>query len=473
MIHAQPIRLHPENPHYLEYRGEPLVLVTSAEHYGAVINGAFDYERYLETLDSDGMNYTRIFTGAYVENAESTFGIARNTLGPESPELFISPWQRTDTPGANDGGNLFDLNRWNPSYFERLRSFVRQAEERDIIIEVTFFSSIYRESNWEVSPLHSKNNTNGLPAVPFRKVHTLENGGRLPYQLTYVRKIVTELNEFDNVFFELQNEPWSDQGEVRLFANPNNNGGRDGWWTKIAVATDASLAWQHQISRTIADTEAELPKRHLIAQNYANFKYPVPDVDSLVSIVNFHYAWPEAVALNYGHRRVISFDESGFTGDEDATYRKQAWRFMIAGGGIFNNLDYSFVAGFEDGTFDADSPGGGSPELRKQLRILSELLNKLDLPGYIPDRNLVISAPGFLTQSLVKPTKSGIVYLERVDRSDNESIVLAVEPGSYHVEWIDPVSGETIEATSAHTDSGALHLACPEIDEDAVLMFDG
>jgi DNA polymerase III epsilon subunit-like protein len=34
----EPIRLHPENPHYFLFRGKPTVLVTAAEHYGAVIN---------------------------------------------------------------------------------------------------------------------------------------------------------------------------------------------------------------------------------------------------------------------------------------------------------------------------------------------------------------------------------------------------------------------------------------------------
>lgn len=40
----QPIRMHPDNPHYFEYRGEPTVLITSAEHYGAVLNLDFDYK---------------------------------------------------------------------------------------------------------------------------------------------------------------------------------------------------------------------------------------------------------------------------------------------------------------------------------------------------------------------------------------------------------------------------------------------
>jgi hypothetical protein len=31
-----PLALHPDNPRYFLFRGEPTVLVTSGEHYGAV-----------------------------------------------------------------------------------------------------------------------------------------------------------------------------------------------------------------------------------------------------------------------------------------------------------------------------------------------------------------------------------------------------------------------------------------------------
>ena len=39
---AVPISLHPENPHYFLWRGRPTILITSAEHYGAVMNLDFD-----------------------------------------------------------------------------------------------------------------------------------------------------------------------------------------------------------------------------------------------------------------------------------------------------------------------------------------------------------------------------------------------------------------------------------------------
>ena len=78
-----PIQLHPENQHYFLYKGKPLSLISSAEHYGAVFNLGFDYRSYLETLSEDGMRYTRIFTKIYFEIERESFGFQNNTLAPE------------------------------------------------------------------------------------------------------------------------------------------------------------------------------------------------------------------------------------------------------------------------------------------------------------------------------------------------------------------------------------------------------
>ena len=66
---AEPLALHPDNPHYFLFRGKPTVLVTSGEHYGAVLNPDFDYVKYLDELNADGLNLTRTFSGVYCEAA--------------------------------------------------------------------------------------------------------------------------------------------------------------------------------------------------------------------------------------------------------------------------------------------------------------------------------------------------------------------------------------------------------------------
>src|SRR5437879_10589747 len=122
---GQPIALHSDNPHYFLFRGKPAILVTSGEHYGAVLNLDFDYRKYLAALAGDGLNLTRTFTGAYVEPV-GAFKIERNTLAP-SAGRFICPWARSDTPCYVNGGARFDLTRWDDAYFRRLKDFVAKA----------------------------------------------------------------------------------------------------------------------------------------------------------------------------------------------------------------------------------------------------------------------------------------------------------------------------------------------------------
>ena len=85
-------------------------MVTSGEHYGAVLNGKFDFRKYLDTLAADGLNHTRIFTGLYRE-VPGSFNIARNTLAPEATD-FVSPFVR-------DASGIYDLTAWNAAYFSR------------------------------------------------------------------------------------------------------------------------------------------------------------------------------------------------------------------------------------------------------------------------------------------------------------------------------------------------------------------
>ncbi|HEU0369943.1 MAG TPA: hypothetical protein VFR42_12065, partial [Candidatus Acidoferrum sp.] len=138
----EPIRLHPKNPHYFLFRGKPTVLITSGEHYGSVLNADFDYKKYLATLAADGMNFTRIFGGSYVEVPATSFGIKRNTLAPQ-PGRFLAPWMRSEVGGYAGGGNKFDLSRWNPEYFRRYQEFLAEAAKAGIVVEISLFSSTY------------------------------------------------------------------------------------------------------------------------------------------------------------------------------------------------------------------------------------------------------------------------------------------------------------------------------------------
>ncbi len=466
-----PVRLHPSNQRYLLYRGKPFLVVTSAEHYGAVLNPDFDFRRYLAALERDGMNYTRIFTGSYVE-IPGSFGIARNTLAPDGGR-FLPPWTRSDTPGYAGGGNKFDLDRWNPDYFGRLREFIDEAGRRGILVEVTFFSSHYREEHWKHSPFHPNNNVNSTTALAdYKLINTLDNGNILARQEAMVRRIVRELNEFDNVIYEMQNEPWADRSVMADVINPYlPEPQRDRWPNSVDLADAASLGWQKRVAAWIADEQATLPNKHLIAQNYCNFRHPVPleELLPVVSIINFHYAWPEAVWWNAGLNKVINYDESGFIGSSDDAYREQAWRFLLAGGGAFNNLDYSFTAGHEDGTdTEPNGPGGGSPALRRQLRILREFLEALPFTEMDPDFRTIRRAPGVVPTVLSAPGKAYALYLAGEGRA---SLLADLPEGSYRAEWIDPKNGQALKSGSFDHPGGIGTLRSPDYRTDVALRL--
>lgn len=182
------------------------MLITSAEHYGKVLNLDFDYVTY-NILAADSLNFTRIFTGAYVEPS-GAFRITKNTLAPD-PGRFICPWPRSETPGYANGGNKFDLTQWDEKYFDRLKNFIAEAEKRNIIVEVTLFCPFYDDTQWKVSPMNPVNNTSGGGPQDRTHVYTLDkSNGLLAVQENLVRKIIQELKDYNNFFYEICNEPY-------------------------------------------------------------------------------------------------------------------------------------------------------------------------------------------------------------------------------------------------------------------------
>jgi hypothetical protein len=488
---ADPIRLHPDNPRWFEWRGKAVALITSGEHYGAVLNPDFDFRRYLETMQHDGMNYTRLFAGTYVE-PPGAFGIERNTLAPARGR-FLAPWSRSERPGYAGGGNRFDLDRFSPEYLARLKEVITEASRRGIVVELTLFTSTYGESQWALHPFNPTNNIQSLAVSDWRKLHTLpanagaseretmpstpvESPDRLiparamVYQEKLVRWLVRELQDFDNLFFEIQNEPWSDNHTMGDYVNPYLTD-KHSFPNAVEVTTPDSVAWQRAIARVIVGEESRMRRHHLIAQNIANFRLPLNDGDlvSEAAIVHFHYAYPEALTWNRGLKRVIGCDETGFAGGADATYRWQAWNFVFSGGGLFNNLDYSFTVGREDGTDSANkAPGGGSPTLRRQLRVLSDFLHGFDLAALQPDADFVLRAPGVVTRTLSSPGKAYAVYVQGRGLTN---LSLNLSKGSWTVEWVSTEDGSVLKREAVSSEGKPIELMSPPFTDSVALKL--
>lgn len=441
------LQLHPDNPHYLLFRGKATALVGSGEHYGAVLNRDFDYVRYLDAVKADGFNQVRIFSGTYRE-VPGSFSIANNTLAP-SATGFVCPWARSDTPGETLGGNKFDLRRYDPAYFARLKDFIAEAGARGVVVEFVFFCVLYDEALWHACPMWAGNNMNGVGDFesgrvrPWPYPYTLEGNDLLPIQLDFVRKIAGELREFDNVYYEIINEPYK---------------------------TGPHLEWQHSVIGALVEAESSFPSRHLIAQNFGMKSVKISDPHPAVSIFNFHYSDAASALDNYHLNKVVAHDEDGSEGQTIAPYRKRAWAFMLSGGAIVSHLDYSFTVERPDGTspIGGETPGSGGVELRRQLRILKEFIESYNFLRLRPDSSLVVGGvpEGASAHALSDPAKAYAIFLNGGAQAELE---LAIPAGRYRAEWINTHTGaaETLRAFD-HT-GGAKFLASPPYSEDIAL----
>ncbi len=446
---AQPIRPHPDNPRYFLFQSKPTVLVTSGEHYGAVLNRDFDFVRYLDTLRADHLNLTRTFAGTYRE-VPGNFSIASNTLAPKAG-AYLSPWLQLDD-------SRFDLTRWNDRYFERLRRFVSAAAERGIIVELVLFCPFYEDSMWDVNPMKSSNNVNGAGVGSRNDALALKDQKLTDVQDAVTARIVEALRGFDNLYYEICNEPYF--------------GG-------------VTLEWQEHIARIISGHD-DPARRHMIAQNWANGSKVIDRPSPLVAVYNFHYSRPpDSVSLNRQLNRAIGNNETGFDGSADATYRVQGWDFLMAGGALYNNLDYSFTIGHEDGSFTppAATPGGGSPALRQQLGLLRDLFDHIPFLKMAP-ADVARAPEGMSARALADPGSVYAVYLHhgrtvkdakpryQVDGTRaSRTIELRLPAGAYAAEWRDTrapglLRTETLQATGEWQP-----VASPPYSEDIVLVL--
>jgi hypothetical protein len=449
------LALHPDNPHYFVFREKPVFLITSGEHYGAVLNKEFNYAVYLDELRARGFNLTRTFSGTYRE-IPGSFKIVENTLAPEK-ENFVCPWARSATPGGGDGGNKFDLKTFNQAYFERLKDFVAQAGKRGILVELVLFCTIYDDKLWAVNPMKLGNNLQNVGNVDRLEVYTLASKQLTEVQEALVRKIVGELKEFDNLYYEVCNEPYF--------------GG-------------ITQAWTDRMVEVIQDAEKDLPAKHLIAQNIANGAKKIDKPNPAVSIFNFHYATPpDAVKQNFDLNKVLADDETGFRGKGELPYRTEAWDFLLAGGAVYSNLDYSFTVKQPGGTaVVTTSPGGGGPELRRQLQVLKEFLGGFEFVKMRPNNAVLkggvlksVSLSGgdpaearVTARALVETGKAYAIYVHGGSQID---LAVDLPAGTYRVEWVNTRNGKVEKKDEVKPLGRDSILSSPNYAEDIALRI--
>jgi len=480
------LRIHPDNPKCFEFRGKPLVLLTATEHYGAVMNRPFRFERYLDDAAEKHMTLTRLFClFRELQHPVNPY----STCKPESPD-YVAPYPRTGAGKALDGQPKFDLDRWNPEFFDRLHRFLALAEQREIMVEVVLLSNTYEPRIWELNPLHARNNINDLPQIEWIDYTTLRHPAVFQRQAALVRKIVEETNRYDNTLFEVCNEP---------------GGGFPG--IAGAPSPDEVDQWQGTLAEVIRETEASCPKRHLIAGHEA-FVYDPWDhkidktfSDFFVDVVNIHplpgvtyvgatydmgafmskqlrlRALRDFCLASYSANKPLNLDEdnvaSQYKDREGWTiHRKRAWTALLSGA-HYDYIDFSIINYCETGTV-ASQAG-----IRSWMKHLATFMQSVDLVRARPLPGILCTQPPHTCESvLAVPGEDYAIYFADERELDDPSagnpirgdLVVDVRRGVYRAAAYSPTAGLYSPWLSL-PEASVLRVIVPEFRDDIVIRL--
>ncbi|MBS1918156.1 MAG: cellulase family glycosylhydrolase [Bacteroidetes bacterium] len=463
-----------------------MFFLTATEHYGSVMNRPFRYERYLADAAAKGIAYTRLFLlFRELQSATNPY----STCKPESPD-YISPFQRTGPGKALDGELKYDLDKWNPEFFSRLQKFLDLASYYGIVVELTLLSNTYEPDVWALNPVNADNNINGMEKIEWPGYITMRNPKIFDLQKKYVRKIIEFTKRYDNVIYEVCNEPGGNlQGNNKNAQPPEVN------------------QWLMQIADVISDAEKDMPNKHLVVgeeayndspwqqtsdSSFRGLKFDVVNIHPLPN-TTYHgksYDMGEFMSkqlklktirdyclATYNEAKPLNFDEDNVASEykdyEGWTIdRKRAWVTLFSGA-HYDLIDFSIINYSETGTDSSQK------YLRSWFKNLSAYMHSVDIVKAKPIAGWLKEKPGNLLEiAFVVPGKDYNIYLaderELTDKDAGKvirgDIRFDLPEGKYEIRFYSPETGLYSPGIKI---SGAKNLQCslPEINGDIVIRI--
>ena len=242
-----PLRVSPVNPRYFTDGSGRAVYLTGSHTWPNFQNShslaqtrPFDYDGYLRFLQAHHHNFIRLWRWELPAWEEE--GIGPDRFNVSSP----LPWARTGPGLAHDGKPKFDLNRFDPGYFQRLRQRVVAARRAGVYVSIMLFEGWamqFIKGAWQEHPFHPDNHVGTLTGPPADakgvEIYEMTYPAVTALQERYVRQVIDTVGDQDNVLYEVSNEN-----------HP------------------ASTAWQYHFIRFIKNYEATRPKQHPVGMSF-------------------------------------------------------------------------------------------------------------------------------------------------------------------------------------------------------------
>jgi hypothetical protein len=208
-----------QSGHYLAWGGTPILPIGDSVTQGWMESGAnFNQVGYIDALSSRGINVAMIWS--YI-GTNAAGQISDGRIGYDAPELW--PWQ-----GSTDASSM-DLTRLNQAYFDRLKDFVSYAESKDVLVLITVHDG---GPKWRFDRHPMKTSMgNGPLTSGGQYVELADYDHEMPatfnpswnrqqknqyFQERFADKLITELEPYSNVIYEMFNEgEWYDRTNRR------------------------------------------------------------------------------------------------------------------------------------------------------------------------------------------------------------------------------------------------------------------
>jgi len=235
------------NPNYFKDANGAVVLLNGSQTWNTFqdwgSNGSLvtlDFNAFVEFLTAHGHNFTLLWT----TEMPRFCGFPATASSP--PDLTVSPlpWQRMGPGKATDGGLKFDLTKFNPRFFDRLRKRTQALNNAGVYVGIYLFTgewlNIFRCSS-DGYPFTGANNINGVDDgyIGGKKgtgsiTMTAPNAITL-LQDAYVEKVIDTLNDLPKALWIVSEEAPADST----------------WWNNHQIAHirayESGKPWHHPI----------------------------------------------------------------------------------------------------------------------------------------------------------------------------------------------------------------------------------
>jgi len=430
-----PLGVCAENRRYFQNTATGKVVYLTGSHTWANLvdigpsdpPGAYDFDKCLDWMEELNHNFIRMWTWELVSwNTTANREHKVHTVYPH-------PWKRTGPGKALDGKPKFDLGKFNPEYFERLRTRLTEARKRGVYVSVMLFEGWglqFSKGAWEGHPFHPKNNINGIDGDANKdgkgvEVHTLGNKKVTAVQEAYIRKVIDTVNGFDNVLYEISNEN-----------HP------------------PSTQWQYHMIRFIKKCEKDKAQRHPVGMTF-QYKGGSNKVlfDSPADWVspNNEGGYRDNPPVLDGKKVVLSDTDHlwGLGGNQS-----WVWRTFTRGHNpLFMDPYDGVVLGKK---FDAKWE-----PIRKSCGYTRRYAERMDLAAAKPRPDLASTK-----FCLANPGREYLIY----NPAGGKAFTAKVKAGSYAVEWFDPTNGKTVKKGKTEVRKAEQEFKAP-FGGDAVLYL--